>query len=151
MASVPKGGTDIATSRSSGAPQSGRQRHQVHRYSEVCVIAVAVNGHFAVSVTDTGPGIRGASGADFRQFHQVDGSNTKVRAAPVWASPSARAGKACGCLAGTAELPHMVPTFRPERLQQRIECREAPTRSPRRRGLAGPAALPSQALSLPLD
>jgi immunity protein Imm1 of predicted polymorphic toxin system len=56
------------------------------------VIAVAVNGHFAVSVTDTGPGIRGASGADFRQFHQVDGSNTKVRAAPVWASPSARAG-----------------------------------------------------------
>jgi GAF domain-containing protein len=47
---------------------------------EVHITAGAVNGHFAVSVTDTGPGIP----ADqltrvFEQFHQVDSSNTKAK------------------------------------------------------------------------
>jgi signal transduction histidine kinase/dihydroneopterin aldolase len=47
---------------------------------EVSVTAKAVNGNFAVAVTDTGPGIP----ADhcekiFEQFHQVDSSNTKAK------------------------------------------------------------------------
>ncbi len=47
---------------------------------EVHIIASAENGHFAVSVADTGPGIP----ADqltrvFEQFHQVDSSNTKAK------------------------------------------------------------------------
>ena len=47
---------------------------------EVCVIAKAVNGHFAVSVTDTGPGIPEQEQARiFDQFHQVDSSLTKAK------------------------------------------------------------------------
>jgi signal transduction histidine kinase len=47
---------------------------------EVRVTATAINGHFNVSVIDTGPGIP----ADqltriFEQFHQVDSSNTKAK------------------------------------------------------------------------
>jgi signal transduction histidine kinase len=47
---------------------------------EVRITAKAENGHFAVSVADTGPGIP----ADqltrvFEQFHQVDSSNTKAK------------------------------------------------------------------------
>src|SRR5262249_36741711 len=42
---------------------------------EVRVTAKAVNGHFKVSVTDTGPGIPEEHQARiFEQFHQVDGS-----------------------------------------------------------------------------
>jgi signal transduction histidine kinase len=44
------------------------------------VTAKAVNGHFAVSVTDTGPGIPEEHQARiFDQFHQVDSSNTKAK------------------------------------------------------------------------
>jgi len=44
------------------------------------VTAKAVNGHFAVSVTDTGPGIPvDHQTRIFEQFHQVDSSNTKAR------------------------------------------------------------------------
>ena len=47
---------------------------------EVCVSAKAVNGHFNVSVTDTGPGIPEEHQARiFEQFHQVDSSNTKAK------------------------------------------------------------------------
>jgi GAF domain-containing protein len=47
---------------------------------EVCVSAKAVNGHFNVSVTDTGPGIPVEHQARiFDQFHQVDSSNTKAK------------------------------------------------------------------------
>jgi signal transduction histidine kinase len=47
---------------------------------EVRVIAKAVNGHFNVSVTDTGPGIPEDHQARiFEQFHQVDSSNTKAK------------------------------------------------------------------------
>src|SRR5262249_5686303 len=47
---------------------------------EVCVTAKAVNGHFNVSVTDTGPGIPEEHQARiFDQFHQVDSSNTKAK------------------------------------------------------------------------
>ena len=47
---------------------------------EVRITATTENGHFAVSVADTGPGIP----ADqltrvFEQFHQVDSSNTKAK------------------------------------------------------------------------
>jgi len=47
---------------------------------EVHITAKTENGHFAVSVADTGPGIP----ADqltrvFEQFHQVDNSNTKKK------------------------------------------------------------------------
>src|SRR5262249_55212253 len=38
------------------------------------------NGHFAVSVTDTGPGIPlDQQGRIFEQFHQVDSSLTKAK------------------------------------------------------------------------
>jgi GAF domain-containing protein/anti-sigma regulatory factor (Ser/Thr protein kinase) len=47
---------------------------------EVCVSAKAVNGHFNVSVTDTGPGIpEDHQMRIFEQFHQVDSSNTKAK------------------------------------------------------------------------
>src|SRR5262249_52433232 len=46
---------------------------------EVRVTAKAVNGHFAVSVADTGPGIPPEHQTRiFEQFHQVDSSNTKA-------------------------------------------------------------------------
>jgi len=47
---------------------------------EVSITASARNGHFAVSVTDTGPGIPlDQQDRIFEQFHQVDGSNTKAK------------------------------------------------------------------------
>jgi signal transduction histidine kinase len=47
---------------------------------EVRVTARAVNGHFAVSVTDTGPGIPQAEQVRiFEQFHQIDNSLTKAK------------------------------------------------------------------------
>jgi signal transduction histidine kinase len=47
---------------------------------EVRISSTTANGHFAVSIADTGPGIP----ADqltrvFEQFHQVDNSNTKAK------------------------------------------------------------------------
>jgi signal transduction histidine kinase len=47
---------------------------------EVRVTAKSVNGHFAVSVTDTGPGIPVHERTRiFEQFHQIDNSNTKAK------------------------------------------------------------------------
>ena len=47
---------------------------------EVRVVAKAVDGHFNISVTDTGPGIPEEHQARiFEQFHQVDSSNTKAK------------------------------------------------------------------------
>src|SRR5262249_56193113 len=47
---------------------------------EVRVAAKTVNGHFNVSVTDTGPGIPEEHQARiFEQFHQVDSSSTKAK------------------------------------------------------------------------
>ena len=47
---------------------------------EVRVTAKAVNGHFAVSVADTGPGIPERERTRiFEQFHQIDDSNTKAK------------------------------------------------------------------------
>jgi signal transduction histidine kinase len=47
---------------------------------EVRVTAKAVNGHFNISVTDTGPGIPAEHQTRiFDQFHQVDSSNTKAK------------------------------------------------------------------------
>jgi signal transduction histidine kinase/putative methionine-R-sulfoxide reductase with GAF domain len=47
---------------------------------EVHVTAKAVDGHFNISVTDTGPGIPKEHQARiFEQFHQVDSSNTKAK------------------------------------------------------------------------
>jgi signal transduction histidine kinase len=47
---------------------------------EVIIAAGARNGHFAVSVTDTGPGIPlDQQGRIFDQFHQVDSSLTKAK------------------------------------------------------------------------
>jgi len=47
---------------------------------EVYTTATASNGHFALSVTDTGPGIPQEHLARiFEQFHQVDSSNTKAK------------------------------------------------------------------------
>jgi signal transduction histidine kinase len=47
---------------------------------EVRVTAKAVNGHFAVSVADTGPGIPEQERTRiFDQFHQVDSSLTKAK------------------------------------------------------------------------
>ncbi|RPI41544.1 MAG: ATP-binding protein [Hyphomicrobiaceae bacterium] len=47
---------------------------------EVRITASAANGHFTVSVTDTGPGIPPEEQKRvFEQFHQVDSSNTKAK------------------------------------------------------------------------
>jgi len=47
---------------------------------EVRITAAAKNGHFALSVTDTGPGIPlDQQNRIFEQFHQVDSSNTKAK------------------------------------------------------------------------
>jgi signal transduction histidine kinase len=47
---------------------------------EVRISARAVNSHFSVSVSDTGPGIPVAEQQRiFEQFHQVDSSNTKAK------------------------------------------------------------------------
>jgi GAF domain-containing protein/anti-sigma regulatory factor (Ser/Thr protein kinase) len=47
---------------------------------EVRITATAVNGHFNVGVTDTGPGIPPEElKRVFEQFHQVDNSNTKAK------------------------------------------------------------------------
>src|SRR5262249_5203538 len=63
-----------------GAAQPRRQRHQVHGCREVRVTAKVVNGHFNVSVTDSGPGIpEEYQTRIFDQFHQVDSSNTKAK------------------------------------------------------------------------
>jgi signal transduction histidine kinase len=47
---------------------------------EVCIHARTGTGCFAVSVSDTGPGIpEEHQGRIFEQFHQVDSSNTKAK------------------------------------------------------------------------
>jgi len=47
---------------------------------EVRITAAAKNGHFALSVTDTGPGIPlDQQNRIFEQFHQVDSSNSKAK------------------------------------------------------------------------
>src|SRR5262245_18602132 len=47
---------------------------------EVRISATTANGHFAVSVTDTGPGIPiEEQKRVFEQFHQLDNSNTKAK------------------------------------------------------------------------
>jgi len=47
---------------------------------EVCITATTSNGQFALSVTDTGPGIPEEHQMRiFEQFHQVDSSNTKAK------------------------------------------------------------------------
>ncbi len=47
---------------------------------EVRITATAMNGHFTVAVTDTGPGIPTEElNRVFEQFHQVDSSNTKAK------------------------------------------------------------------------
>jgi signal transduction histidine kinase len=47
---------------------------------EVRITAAAGGGHFALAVTDTGPGIPSEEQARiFEQFHQVDSSNTKAK------------------------------------------------------------------------
>jgi signal transduction histidine kinase len=47
---------------------------------EVRIAATAVNGHFNITVIDTGPGIpQDHQARIFEQFHQVDNSNTKAK------------------------------------------------------------------------
>jgi signal transduction histidine kinase/HAMP domain-containing protein len=47
---------------------------------EVCIAAQAANDRFSVAVVDTGPGIPATEqGRLFREFHQVDSSNTKKK------------------------------------------------------------------------
>jgi signal transduction histidine kinase len=47
---------------------------------EVRITAKAMNGHFIVAVTDTGPGIPPEEvNRVFEQFHQIDNSNTKAK------------------------------------------------------------------------
>src|SRR4029450_3611054 len=47
---------------------------------EVRITATAVDGHFTVAVTDTGPGIPPEElKRVFEEFHQIDNSNTKAK------------------------------------------------------------------------
>ena len=47
---------------------------------EVRITATAMNSHFTVAVTDTGPGIPAEElKRVFEQFHQIDNSNTKAK------------------------------------------------------------------------
>ena len=46
---------------------------------EVCITATASNGYFALSVTDTEPGIPQHLARILEQLHQVDSSNTKAK------------------------------------------------------------------------
>src|SRR5262249_7579960 len=70
---------------------------------EVRVTAKAVNGHFHVSVTDTGPGIPEEHQARiFEQFHQVDSSNTKAKGGPASASPSPSPSRSSRCTAAAS-------------------------------------------------
>ena len=47
---------------------------------EVRITATAMNAHFTVAVTDTGPGIPAEElNRVFEQFHQIDNSNTKAK------------------------------------------------------------------------
>jgi signal transduction histidine kinase len=47
---------------------------------EVRIAATSMNGYFAITVADTGPGIPSEEQARiFEQFHQVDSSNTKAK------------------------------------------------------------------------
>ena len=47
---------------------------------EVRITATALNGHFTVAVTDTGPGIPAEElKRVFEQFHQIDNTNTKAK------------------------------------------------------------------------
>ena len=58
---------------------------------EVRITAGSENDQFAITVADTGPGIPSVEQTRiFEQFHQVDSSNTKAKAAPGWGllSPS---------------------------------------------------------------
>jgi signal transduction histidine kinase len=58
------------------SPRIERQRHA----GEVSIAAGERNGHFAISVRDTGPGIPlDQQDRIFDQFHQVDSSLTKAK------------------------------------------------------------------------
>jgi len=62
------------------AAQSRRQRHQVHGRRRGAHAAGASNGHFEVSVSDTGPGIPPEECERiFEKFRQVDSSNTRAK------------------------------------------------------------------------
>ena len=46
----------------------------------MCITAAAANGHFALSVSDTGPGIPPEErDRIFEKFHQIDSSITKAK------------------------------------------------------------------------
>jgi len=60
---------------------------------EVRVTAKAINGHFAVSVMDTGPGIPQQEHMRiFEQFHQVDSSLTKAKGGTGFGGESCSTG-----------------------------------------------------------
>ena len=61
-------------------PGQGRACIKFTDAGEVSIVAAARNGHFAVSVTDTGPGIPlDQQDRIFDQFHQVDSSLIKAK------------------------------------------------------------------------
>src|SRR5262245_63822266 len=76
-ASVPTANTCWASS--TPCSTSPRSSLKFTARGEVRVTAKAVNGHFNVSVTDTGPGIPDHEQTRiFEHFHQVDSSLTKA-------------------------------------------------------------------------
>src|SRR5262249_21121545 len=71
----------LLLSRPGSGARRGRRRPDARlRTGAVRVTAKAANGHFNVSVRDTGPGIpEGEKTRICDQFHQVDSSNTKAK------------------------------------------------------------------------
>jgi signal transduction histidine kinase len=68
--------------RGAPAPPMSKGAAQSRGPSEVRIRAGAANGHFAVSVSDTGPGIPPEERERiFEKFRQVDSSNTRAKGA----------------------------------------------------------------------
>ena len=78
---------------------------------EVRIVATAVEGHFNVTVTDTGPGIPDEHQAlIFEQFHQVDGANTKAKGGTGLDSPSlSRSWRCMAVASGSSRPPARAP------------------------------------------
>jgi signal transduction histidine kinase len=118
---------------------------------EVRVTAKAVNGHFAVSVEDIGPGIpQEHKTRIFEQFHQVDASNTKAKGGTGLGLPSPNRSSRCMVAASGSNRPWvrvrpsrwsspLVPNVARAHREQAHPCPAMALKKSRRPGAARPA------------